>query len=83
MAANIDFIDDDIDFIDVSDVDSLDVTALGNAFIKYADNNYPSDTYFQTSDSVMNPVKDYYELINNEYVLSEDTEFIFGKIYYE
>ena len=83
MATNLDFIDDDIDVIEINDVNSLDVTAMGNAFIRYADSNYPTKEYTLTEDLVMNPNKDYYEIIDNQYVLTEDTEFMFGKEYYE
>lgn len=83
MATNIEFIDDDIDVIEFSEVNSLDVTAMGNAFIRYADSNYPTKEYTLTEDVVMNPNKDYYEIIDGQYVLTEDTEFMFGKEYYE
>ena len=83
MATNIDFIDDDIDVVILNEVDSLDVTAMGNAFIRYADSNYPTKEYTLTTDVVMNPNKDYYEIVDNQYVLTEDTEFISGKQYFE
>lgn len=83
MATNLDFIDDDIEVIEFNEVDSLDVTAMGNAFIRYADSNYPTKQYYETSDLVMNPNKDYYEIVEGVYVLSGDTEFITGKQYYE
>lgn len=45
MPVNIQIIEDDIDEIRLDDINNLDVQAMGNVYIKYADSNNPEIIY--------------------------------------
>ena len=50
----------------------------------YCNEVSPTDEYFLTTDTVMQPGKEYFELVNGEYVSTEDiNSFADGKTYYE
>lgn len=88
MPIDLDFIEEDIDVIELSEINELDVTALGAMFIKYANTNEPKNEteegyYFITQDTSVNPNKDYYIEIDDEIVLFEGEEFPVGVPIYE
>lgn len=88
MPIDLDFIEEDIDIIEIRELNDLDVTALGAMFYVYANTNNPKNEteegyYFHTQDETCNPNKDYYIYDNGEYVLFEGTEFLIGEEYYE
>lgn len=54
MSVNIDILEDDVDVIEMNDINNLEISAMGDLFIKYADSNNP-----QTPEEVFDePVTD-------------------------